>query len=249
MPATDSPGRKDALDPLPVDAGWPNLRSHTSCVDIHSLVAHSVQERKISGAYFEFGVAGGESAIAAIRAHRRYNPHTVGPFLLFDTFQGLPALRGLDWDSTQFSQKQLSYSVEQVITRLSSYDVYEPEQVHLLPGRFEQSLPAFPATSLGVTTAAVVHLNLNDSKTVALALEFIHDFLQTGTVILFDNWNATGTNSEKNVRTAALEWLQGHPGWGLQEYAAYGSHGQACRLEVIEQTSDLLAGSRADCSS
>lgn len=94
--------RTDPLDPLPVDCEWPSLRSVTGRVDVHSLAAFFVRESRIGGAYFEFGVASGRSALAAIRANRRENPFGVLPFLLFDSFEGLPDMAGLDWDSKQF---------------------------------------------------------------------------------------------------------------------------------------------------
>src|SRR5580704_17962484 len=135
------PPRRDALDPLPMMAEWPSLRCFTGRVDIHTLVAFFVRESKLSGAYFEFGVASGRSAVAAIRANRRDNPGTVSPFLLFDSFEGLPQLEGPDKGSAQFHAGEFAFGVEQVLANLRQYGVYDEKTVHLVPGWFEKSLP------------------------------------------------------------------------------------------------------------
>src|SRR5438128_607882 len=122
--------RCDPLDPLPMDCEWPSLRSFNGRVDIHSLAAFFVRESKLSGAYFEFGVASGRSSIAAIRANRRENPFTVSPFLLFDSFQGLPELTGKDEGSKQFRTGDFAFGVDQVIQNLQKHNVYNAETVH-----------------------------------------------------------------------------------------------------------------------
>ncbi|HEY3518189.1 MAG TPA: hypothetical protein VGL98_14165, partial [Gammaproteobacteria bacterium] len=88
--------RVDELDPLPYADSWPSLRSATGRVDIHSLAAFWVRESGLVGDYYEFGVASGRSAIAAIRASRLYGWPSPRRFHLFDSFRGLPELTGPD---------------------------------------------------------------------------------------------------------------------------------------------------------
>jgi hypothetical protein len=218
--------RLDALDPLPMDAEWPSLRCHTGRVDVHSLAAFFVAESRLRGAYFEFGVASGRSAISAIRANRRYNPETVAPFLLFDSFHGLPELTGCDRDSAQFKPGDFAFGVEQVLQNLRRHQVYDELSVHLIPGWFEQSLPQFPAKAPDVSQAAIVHLDMDLHSSCVTALNFIEPFLQAGTVMLFDDWNAFSASNHKGERAATAEWLQRNPQWRLNEYASYGWHGR-----------------------
>lgn len=218
--------RQDALDPLPMTCEWPSLRCHTGRVDIHSLTAFFVRESKLEGAYFEFGVASGRSAIAAIRANRRDNPDTVSPFLLFDSFEGLPTLSGPDAGSAQFKPGDFAFSVAQVIARLEQHGVYDEATVHLVPGWFEESLPALPAAALGVKKAALVHVDVDLFSSCVTVLDFIEPFLQVGTVILFDDWNAFNASNHKGERAATAQWLQRNPQWQLNDYAAYGWHGR-----------------------
>jgi hypothetical protein len=237
--------RRDALDPLPMDAEWPSLRCHTGRVDVHSLAAFFVRESKLRGAYFEFGVASGRSAISAIRANRRYNPNTVAPFLLFDSFQGLPELTGRDSGSMQFKPGDYAFGVKQVLQRLNQHQVYEAGSVHLMPGWFEQSLPEFPASALGVRQAAIVHMDMDLYSSCVTALNFIEPFLQVGTVMLFDDWNAFSASNHKGERAATAAWLRRNPQWQLNEYAAYGWHGRVFIVDAGEAPSPqpLLAQS------
>ena len=233
-PSSRSHSRLDALDPLPMDAEWPSLRCFTGRVDIHSLAAFFVAESKLRGAYFEFGVASGRSAISAIRANRRYNLETVAPFLLFDSFAGLPELTGPDSDSKQFMPGDYSFGIEQVLQNLSRHQVYDEQSVHLIPGWFEQSLPQFPAKALGVRQAAIVHLDMDLYSSCVTALNFIEPFLQIGTVMLFDDWNTFSASNHKGERAATAGWLKRNPQWQLNEYASYGWHGRAFIVDAGE---------------
>ena len=224
--------RIDAFDPLPMDCEWPSLRSFSGRVDIHSLAAFFVRESKLKGAYFEFGVASGRSAIAAIRANRRDNLQTVSPFLLFDSFEGLPELCGPDVDSAQFKPGDYAFSVEQTIAKLQQHGVYDEASVHLVPGWFERSLPVFPAAQLGVEKAAIVHMDMDLFSSCVTVLDFIEPFLQVGTVILFDDWNAFNASNHKGERAATAAWLQRNPQWQLNDYAAYGWHGRAFTVDA-----------------
>jgi O-methyltransferase len=219
--------RVDPLDPLPMDCEWPSLRSFSGRVDIHTLAAFFVRENKLSGSYFEFGVASGRSAIAAIRANRRENPFTVSPFLLFDSFEGLPTLSGRDKGSKQFQAGDFAFDTEAVIKNLEQHKVYQEDKVHLIPGWFEDSLPAFPADKLGISRAAIVHIDVDLHSSCLTVLNFIEPFLQVGTVVLFDDWNAFCASRHKGERAATGQWLEENPQWELNDFAAYGWHGRA----------------------
>lgn len=231
--------RVDALDPLPMDCEWPSLRSFSGRVDIHSLAASFVRESQLRGSYFEFGVASGRSAI---RANRRENPLSVTPFLLFDSFRGLPELKGRDADSKQFQAGNDAFSVEQVIANLQQHGAYYPEIVHLIPGWFEHTLPAFPAAQLGVAKAAIVHIDTDLYSSCVTVLDFIEPFLQVGTVMIFDDWNAFCASQHKGERAATAGWLEQNPQWQLNEYAAYSWHGRAFIVDAGPDTSAERGG-------
>lgn len=225
--------RRDALDPLPYTTEWPSLRSATGRVDIHSLAAFWVRETKVGGAYLEFGVGRGRSAVAAIRANLRDNPDTVSPFLLFDSFCGLPELTSLDTGSSQFKPGDFAFSMDQVRGFLTEHGIPRETPVTLIPGWFEQSLPAFDAAKHGVTKAAIVHVDVDLYASCVLVLRFVRPLLQAGTILLFDDWNAFGASDRKGERAAVAEWLLQNPLVRLQEYASYGWHGKAFIVDLL----------------
>lgn len=241
--------RVDPLDPLPMGSEWPSLRSSTGRVDIHTLDSFFVRESRIKGAYFEFGVGSGRSGISAIRANRRDNPESVGPFLLFDSFEGLPELQGPDVGSTQFNRGDFAYSVDEVLRQLQAHQVYDEHTVHLIPGWFEKTLPRFPAVELGVTRAAIVHVDVDLYESCALVLAFITPFLQEGTIVLYDDWNAFCASDARGERAATADWLRRTPAWQLQEYASCGWHGRAfvvCRRHKLLPSAKRTGGKKSD---
>ncbi len=225
--------RSDELDPLPYLAEWPSLRSATGRVDIHSLAAFWVRETKVRGAYLEFGVGMGRSAVAALRANRRDNPDSVGPFLFFDSFCGLPELTSVDTGSAQFKRGDFSYSIEQVRQFLARYGLGHEIPATFIQGWFEHSLPTFDAAAHGLEKAAIVHVDVDLYTSCATVLEFVRPFLQAGTLMLFDDWNAFGASDLKGERAATAEWLLKNPRLRLAEYASYGWHGKAFIVDVI----------------
>ncbi|MBL9134756.1 MAG: class I SAM-dependent methyltransferase [Verrucomicrobiales bacterium] len=226
--------RRDDLDPLPYTTEWPSLRSATGRVDIHSLAAFWVRETKVRGAYLEFGVGKGRSAVAAIRAHLRDNPGTVAPFVLFDSFCGLPELTSLDTGSNQFRPGDFAFSMEQVRAFLREHGIPASAPVTLVPGWFEQSLPGFDLAAHGVQKAAMVHIDVDLYASCGVVLRFIRPLLQAGTILLFDDWNAFGASDRKGERAATAEWLLQNPVIRLNEYASYGWHGKAFIVDLLE---------------
>jgi hypothetical protein len=218
--------RRDELDPLPYEAAWPDLRCITGRVDIHSLVAFFVRESRSRGHYLEFGVGEGRSAVAALRAHGRYNPEGIEQFFLFDSFEGLPVLEGPDEGSPVFEQGQFAFTQEQVRGKLERYGVWNPERVHLVPGFFDQSLPAFDAGRLGTIGASVVHVDVDLYTSARTVLDWVGPQLRQGTLMLFDDWNAFDASWQHGERRAVREWLELHPEVNLESWARYGFHGE-----------------------
>ncbi|HTQ47130.1 MAG TPA: TylF/MycF/NovP-related O-methyltransferase [Polyangiaceae bacterium] len=219
--------RVDELDPMPYETAWPDLRGVTGRVDVHSLIAFYVLAQRFRGMYLEFGVGAGRSAVAAMRANRRYNPEGIDRFFLFDSFEGLPALEGRDEGSKVFQQGQYAFSVTDVRAKLEKHGVWDEARVTFVPGFFEQSLPAFDLARFGGRFAPIVHVDVDLHASARQVLDFVTPLLRQGSVILFDDWNVFDASWQKGERAAAREWLVAHPGYNLESYAKYGFHGEA----------------------
>ena len=227
--------RPDPLFPLTYFTEWPSLRSATGRVDIHSLAAFWVSESKVDGPYLEFGVASGRSAICALRASKFYGEISPKEFFLFDSFQGLPELKGLDKESNQFSQGQFSFGVAQVVDNLEKHRVFDADSIHFVEGFFEDSLKDFRLEDFGYDKAAIIHIDVDLYESCKSVLEFIERYLQVGTIILFDDWNCFGASNTRGERRAVREWLTANPHIELNEYASYGWHGKAFIVDLLEQ--------------
>lgn len=223
--------RIDELDPLPYTEEWPSLRSAWGRVDIHSLAAFWVQESRLEGHYLEFGVGAGRSAVAAIRANRRLRPSRIGRYFLFDSFSGLPSLEGPDVGSAQFAAGDFAFGTDQVSAKLAQHGVTDGADVVLVPGTYEQSLPAFDPLEMRGGRAAIVHIDVDLYASCLAALSFLTPHLQPGTVMLFDDWNCFAAKNDKGERRATREWLANQPGHRLESYAKYGWHGEAFLLD------------------
>lgn len=219
--------RVDELDPLPYGTAWPDLRCISGRVDIHSLVACFAEAQRVRGHYLEFGVGAGRSAVAAIRAHRRQNADGLARFFLFDSFEGLPALQGPDVGSRNFHEGQYAFSMEEVQAKLEKHGVWDPEHVHLVPGFFDKSLPAFDVARFEGLTASVVHVDVDLHASAKLVLDWVTPHLHQGSLLLFDDWNMFDASWRHGERAAARDWLAANPGVNLESYARYGFHGEA----------------------
>lgn len=219
--------RRDELDPLPYEAAWPDLRCVTGRIDVHSLVAFFVCAQRFHGHYLEFGVGEGRSAVAAIRAHQRYNPRGTDQFFLFDSYQGLPPLEGADVGSPVFHEGQFAFSQDQVREKLVKYGAWSDDRVHLVPGYFDESLPKFDTERFGGLLANVVHIDVDLNTSTRTVLDWVQPFLRQGTILMFDDWNCFDASWEKGERGAVREWLAANPHIQLESYAKYGFHGEA----------------------
>lgn len=224
------PTRRDELDPLPYFAEWPSLRSATGRVDIHSLASFWVRESKIAGDYYEFGVASGRSAIAAMRAARMYEPDGSSPrhFRLFDSFQGLPELTGLDVGADQFRGGDFAFTQEQVIEHFTRRGVWAPLEITFYPGWFDASLTPELQADLTTCPASIVHIDCDLYESAKLVFDFVTPILQPGTILVIDDYNCFRASNQRGLRRAIREWV-GNPStpWEVEHYANYGWHGAA----------------------
>jgi O-methyltransferase len=224
--------RIDDLDPLTYMDDMPSLMSVWGRVDIHTIVGKFLEDNKILGAYLEFGVGKGRSAVSAVRAYRR--ARVCDRFVLFDSFRGLPELKGADEGSQQFREGDYAFSRDDVVDFLRRHDV-DPDSMELCSGWIEESFPAWTARNAGVA-AAVVHIDVDLHSACKAILDHLMPFLQQGAVILFDDWNCFKASSRHGERRATREWLSANPHIQLHSYCGYGWSGHAFLVDVQSTT-------------
>ena len=161
------------------------------------LLSAAVKISNPHGLFLEFGVASGRtiSHIAKVRS---------GPVYGFDSFQGLPE----DWRSG-FSKGAFAGNLPPV-----------PNNVTLIKGWFNETLPAFLAANEG--DVALLHVDCDLYSSTKCILDLLSGRLKSGTVIVFDEfWNYPGWQQHEikafdefkaahQVRAQSVEFVPGH---------------------------------------
>ncbi|MFC1840462.1 TylF/MycF/NovP-related O-methyltransferase [Thermodesulfobacteriota bacterium] len=169
----------------------------------------------LNGSYLEFGCYSGTSFIRAFKAYQKWlsvaenkkwklRPETM---YIFDSFKGLPDLEEQDRlsDYEIFDKGQYTCSEEVFKKNLIEAGV-DMEMVKIIPGFYSESLNEKLKSKLNNTKALVVHIDCDLYSSAILALNFITDIVQDGTLILFDDYFCYRGNPEFGVQKAFNEW-------------------------------------------
>jgi hypothetical protein len=180
------------------------------------------QTRNLVGDYYEFGLFEGYSFYRAIKLGKR----SIGRqnFFGFDSFEGLPEIKGIDagW---RFKQGQYCCSLEQVQENLRSKGCLG-KNVYLIKGFFDESLKnKSKLETLPLGKAKVVLIDCDLYESTKDVLDFMFPYLQTGTRILFDDWNCFESDDQKGERRAWKEFLAEHPQIKATFEGYFGWHG------------------------
>jgi hypothetical protein len=118
------------------------------------------------------------------------------------------------------------------------------EKLTLIPGFFDQSLPALSPSALvgDRKTCLVAHVDCDLYDSAVPVFKFISPLVQTGTWLLLDDYWCFRGSPHFGVRRAFEEWLKTNGRWGATEYASYNGFGKAFILHE-------LAGDRARAKS
>jgi O-methyltransferase len=181
------------------------------------------------GYYLEFGVLNGEGMIDAYRQFRGLISHFYG----FDSFEGLPELSTDDQKAENltpafykgnFASMQFEY-VQRAI--LSSCRM-APDELTLIKGFYNESLPAFPRESLvSQGIPLVIYIDCDLYSSARDVLQFINDLVVTGTWILFDDYWCYRGSPYEGEQKAIREWMDGNERIGLQPYCNFEGWGRA----------------------
>jgi O-methyltransferase len=147
---------------------------------LHNAVKHVISHG-VSGDIVECGVARGGSA--AMLGLTLQELGTKRDLWLFDTFQGLPRPTQDDADfeiADLYTGKCLG-SVEDVRDSLARLAIRD--NLHLVPGLFQDTLPSAPVASI-----AVLHVDGDWYESVKICLESLFDKVAIGGVIQFDDY-------------------------------------------------------------
>lgn len=165
----------------------------------------------IKGNYAEFGVFEGSTTLEAYSASRIFGLNDVD-FFIFDSFQGLPELEGMDGNEV-FTKGQFSSSLEKFNKNLKR-EKADFSRFHIYPGFYVKVLPEL---NLGDDKFAFVLVDCDLYSSTVPVLDFLTHKLVQGSIIAFDDWYCYDS-PQKGERLAVSEWLSKNPKIELIEY-------------------------------
>lgn len=180
-----------------------------------------VKSGNIEGDYLEFGVHKGRSLITAYRLSTRYNLSM--KFYAFDSFGGLPAITGVDAQGfSEFSPGEYSCSIKNFRKNLVRGGV-DLMRVSLIPGWYDQTLKKETKKNLSLKKASIILVDCDLYESTVPVMNFITDYIQEGTIIIFDDWFSFRGNPHRGEQRAFREWLEKNPSFQAVEFYKAGN--------------------------
>lgn len=209
------------------DIRWPIFRNALRFVDYEL----------VEGDVLEFGVYTGRSLVLLAHAHElnKNGIHKIGfnrRIVGFDSFEGMPDGGGHPrWKKGMFRTNhsghpfcKIGENVTPSVVR-SFFKEYGLLPPFLETGTFEKTLPAVIGTKY--TKAAVIHIDCDLYDATKTVLLGIHEILQEGAVVLFDDWFNFRGRKDKGEQRAFSEYSTSQRRWLFVEYQNYATFGKS----------------------
>lgn len=162
--------------------------------------------RPVPGYYFEFGCNEANTVRKAWdHFEHLFDFHYVG----FDSFEGLPEIEEID-KQIIWEKGKLAFDESKFI-KLATRHGIPKNRLHTVKGFYDQSLTEDLKARFLPTKAAVIYIDCDLYKSTVPVLEWIIDFLQVGTVIVFDDWYCFHGDPERGEQLAWNEFISRHP--------------------------------------
>lgn len=166
----------------------------------------------VEGDYYEFGVYRGKSFIRACKRFthndRFYRHERPTHFVALDSFEGL-AEPG-EAAPSHYGKGAYSASEHEFVANLRTAGL-DLDRVKVIRGWYRDLGPR-TKESYALRKASVVYLDCDLYESARDALAFMHDLLQDGTVVVFDDFFRRVPGADAGVARAWREFLEASPG-------------------------------------
>ncbi len=196
-------------------------------------VANFIVFNQIAGDYLEFGVYRGDGLASfyhrikkqweSYRHHAEAFGHQFDGtyfdrkrFFAFDSFAGLPQESGANTPA-HFGQAGI-YAMPQAAFHANLREKAVPDSaIVAVPGYFDQSLTAALREEHQLAQAALIFIDCDLYDSARTVFQFITPLVQTGTVIVLDDYFRYKGASRQGVRGAFNQWLESCPHLSVTE--------------------------------
>jgi hypothetical protein len=169
----------------------------------------------LKGDYFEFGCHGGDTMR---RAWRSFRYACCRHYVAFDSFEGLPPVEAVD-ELPAFEAGQLKTGEAEFIALMAKAGMPR-ECLTTVKGFYRDSLTPALRARLMPRKAAVIYVDCDLYHSTVPVLAFVKDFLQVGTVIVFDDWNCYFADPARGERRAWQEFRASNPELRFEPFVA-----------------------------
>ena len=212
---------------------WHYLFASTPREEMLDVAMGFVENSALDGDYLEFGVFEGNMFAFSFHLAKRYTRDRMH-FYAFDSFCGLPSPSGVDTAGFEhFKEGQYSCNEQEFMANLRKYKV-DLDRVTIVPGWFNEALNENLSRSLPLRRAAIVWVDCDLYESTVPVLDFVTDYLQEGTVIIFDDWFAYRGNPARGEQQAWREWLAAHPNFKAVEWHKFGWNGNSFIMQLFD---------------
>ena len=194
-------------------------------------IAHYAQiNRPIRGSYFEFGCHGGYTMRMAWDCfHHLFD----WDYVAFDSFEGLPVIEEID-EMRIWEKGKLKTTIGEFSKAMSEHGI-PSERLKLIKGFYKDSLTEQLKQNLLPQKAAVIYVDCDLYHSTVDVMKFIRDFLQVGTILVFDDWNAFYGDPCRGERRAFREFCEANPDLHFEDF-----------LQTSEQMSYICLGTEEE---
>lgn len=173
---------------------------------------------RVDGDYLEFGCAWGGSLVDMFASTQRHAELASRRFFIFDSFQGLPAPSGQDaGELVRYREGEFACSLDRYKANVQRQGV-DLGRVTCVEGWYDQTLTAETKRKLAIEKAAIVLIDCDLYESTVPVLRFLSDYIQDGTILIFDDWFSYKGRLDHGEARAFGEWLAENPSITATEY-------------------------------
>lgn len=167
--------------------------------------------------YFEFGC---HEANTMRMAWDCFDPLLPFTYCGFDSFEGFPVIAEID--RQEIWQQGKCATREDAFRQLVVGHGMPAERLVTVKGFYQDSLTVQLKERLSPKKAAVIYIDCDLYESTVPVLNWVKDFLQRGSVIVFDDWFCFHGDPARGEQRAFREFRQQNPRWEFVEFVATG---------------------------